>query len=123
MECKYHRILQKLHETVWNRIDSYYDWDFFWYWLGDESALGRRYREVFEEILEEPLTESQINLLNNKGGNLETMIGKWDSKWKENNPNLGNEKIPRPCLKVKMYEHIIYQLNKPDILQIIGNRC
>lgn len=34
MECKYHKTLEKLHEAVWMRIDNYYDWEFFGFWLG-----------------------------------------------------------------------------------------
>lgn len=123
MECKYHKVLEKLHDAIWIRINNYYDWEFFGYWLGDESNLAGYYREVFEEILDEPLTESQINLLNKKGENLENMIGKWLSKWIENNPNIQNQKMPKSCLNVKMYEYIIYQLNKPDMIILIGNKC
>jgi len=123
MECKYHNILEKLHEVVWERINNHYDWEFFDYWLGDESNLSRRYKDTFEEFIEEPLTEAQNALLEKKGNNLETMIGKWCGKWKINNPLLQNQKLPQSCLKIKIYEYIIYQINKADIRQIIGNPC
>jgi hypothetical protein len=123
MECKYHNILEKIHEVLWVRINNHYDWEFFDYWLGDESNLSGCYKDTFEEFIEEPLTEAQNALLEKKGSNLEKMIGNWCYKWKKNNPELDNEKLPKSCLKVKIYEYIIYQLNKADIRQIIGNPC
>jgi len=123
MECNYHNILENLHQVVWQRISAHYDWIFFWYWLGDESYLGDLYKETFEEILEEPLTGMQNDLLQKKGENLEKMIGKWCNKWKTNNPELQNQQLPESCLKTKIYEYIIYQLNKPDLTELIGNRC
>jgi len=123
MECTYHNILEKLHEVIWERIDNHYDWTFFDYWLGDESNLKECYKEIFEEIMEEPLTDEQNNLLDKKGRNLETMIGKWCYKWKTNNPELQEQKMPKLCLNRKIYEYIIYQLNKSDIKQITGNPC
>jgi len=123
MECKYHTILESLNEVVWGRIESYYNWEMFELWLGDESNLARRYKETFEQVVETPLTEEQIALLEKKGYNLEVMIGKWCSKWKTSHPDLQNEKMPESCLKLKIYEHIIYQLNRPDIIAIIGPSC
>ena len=123
MECKYHNILKNLHEALWLRIDNYYNWEFFDYWLGDESNLGGPYKETFEEILQEPLTEAQNTLLEKKGGNLETMIGKWCSKWHANNPGLQGQKMPKSCLKVKMYEYIVYQLNRKDLKELVGTCC
>jgi hypothetical protein len=123
MECKYHSILESLHQVVWERIDSHYDWDLFWFWLGDESNLAELYTETFEEVLESQLTEEQNTLLKKKGENLEKMIFKWNDKWKNNNPDLQNQKLPKSCLKIKIYEYILYQLNKGDIRGIIGNPC
>jgi hypothetical protein len=123
MECKYHTILDMLHAAIWERIDTHYDWVFFGYWLGDDSNLGFYYKETFEQIVEEPLTEEQNTLLEKKGSNLEIMICKWLSKWKTNNPEPPNEKMPGFCLKIKIYEYIIYQLNKADIREIIGIPC
>jgi hypothetical protein len=123
MECIYHNILEQLHHVVWERIDNHYDWNMFGYWLGDESDLAGLYKETFEEIIGESLTEAQNTLLEKKGGNLETMIGKWSYRWKTNHPELQEQKMPKSCLKVKIYEHLIYQLNKSDIREIIGNPC
>jgi len=123
MDCKYHNILEKLNQVIWERIDDHYDWVFFGYWLGDESDLGDYYKETFEDFLDEPLTERQIVLIKKKGINLETMIGKWCHKWNTNNPELQDQKLPKSCLKVKIYEYIIYQLNKRDIIEIIGEPC
>lgn len=123
MECKYHTILNSLYEVIWDRIESHYNWSMFCYWLGDESDLATRYKETFEQVVETPLTPEQIKLLEKKGCNLEVMIGKWCGKWKENHPHLENETMPESCLKLKIFEHIIYQLNKPDIIAIIGPSC
>jgi hypothetical protein len=123
MDCKYHIILESLHAVIWERIDIHYIHNFFQYWLGDQSNLGGLYKEIFEEILEEPLTDIQISLLEKKGENLETIIGKWSNKWKENNPEVQNQQLPKSCLKIKIYEYLIYQLNKQDIREIIGNYC
>jgi len=120
-------VLEWLNDVIWERIDSHYDWVFFELWIGDESNLGRRYKESFEEIIEgihqETLTEIQKTLLEKKGENLETMICKWCYKWKLNHPDVQNQKLPKSCLKIKIYEYIIYQLNKPDLRQIIGPPC
>jgi len=120
MECKYHTIIEQLNEIIWERIDSYYLSPYFYFWLGDQSNLGKRYKETFEEIMEEPLSEEQIALIKKKGDNLETMIHKWCNRWKNNNQN---EELPSSCLKIKIYEYIIYQLNKRDLREIIGISC
>jgi len=123
MECNYHKIIEGLNEVIWDRIDSYYDWEMFRYWLGDESELGEFYVDVFEEILQTQLTEENRELIKKKGYNLEVMIGKWCAKWKSNHPETENEKLPSNCLKIKINEYIINQMNKPDILAIIGSPC
>ncbi len=123
MECKYHTILEQLHEAVWERIENHYDWPLFSYWLGDDSELGSIYKEVFQEVIEEQLTEEQNMLLEKKGVNLEKMISKWCANWKENHPDFQEQKMPHSCLRVKIYEYIICQLNKADIREIIGNPC
>jgi hypothetical protein len=118
-------ILALLVERVCERIENYYDWDLFSYWLGDESALGPLYLEVFETILmpDINLTETQRELIKKKGSNLETMIGKWRQKWRENNTQEPNEEIPWFCLRLKMNEYIFNQINNNDIKSIIGNPC
>jgi hypothetical protein len=123
MECNYHVILETLNATIWERIGTHYNWDFFDYWLGDESNLGRLYRETIEEITGEPLTEEQNTLLNKKGENLEKMIGKWCGRWERNNPGLQDQRMPPTCLQIKIHEYIIYQFNKRDIKEIVGNPC
>jgi hypothetical protein len=123
MECKYHRILEKLNDVIWNRIDSHYDWQFFGYWLGDDSRLCLSYKTVIEEILEEPLTAEQNTIIEKCGNNLESVIGKCCRKWQDNHPELQNEKMPRFCLRIKIYQYIIYQLKKPYMISIIGNPC
>jgi hypothetical protein len=123
MDCKYHAIIDILNRAVCERIEEHYTWDFFWYWLGDESNLGRRYKESFEEVIGEPLNDTHIALLENKGRNLEKMIGKWSYKWHRDNPALQNENMPIFCVKKKIHEYLINQLKKPDIIEIIGNPC
>jgi len=123
MECNYHVILETLNAAIWERIGTHYIWDFFDYWLGDESNLGRLYRETIEEITGEPLTEEQNTLLNKKGENLEKVIGKWCGRWERNNPGLQDQRMPPTCLQIKIHEYIIYQFNKRDIKEIVGNPC
>jgi len=123
MECKYHKILEELYQSLLHRVESHYEWPYFEYWLGDESYLGNIYKEKVEEILEEPLTEGQKALLEKKGENLETRIHKWCSTWKTNNPELQNQRMPITCLRVKIYQYLLYQLNKADMIAIIGNPC
>ena len=60
MECKYHRILEKLHYVICDLIDIHYIADFFEIWIWDTSQIHIVYKEVFEEILEEPLTDEQL---------------------------------------------------------------
>jgi hypothetical protein len=120
LDCLYHRILYKVNENVWNRIESKYDWDCFFYWLGDESVLGKKYVDTFQEYMDEELTEDQINLLTKKGDNLEKMIAKWCEKWHEKYPIFQTLKMPKECLKLKIFEYIMYQFKKPDITSIIG---
>lgn len=79
MECNYHVILETLNAAIWERIGTHYTWDFFDYWLGDDSNLGRLYREIIEEIKGEPLTEQQNTLLNKKGGKLRK--NDWQMVW------------------------------------------
>ncbi len=119
MECKYHILLEQLTDIVWNRINTHYNWDFFNYWLGDESDLGRYYKEAFEQTLDVVLTEDQILLIEKKGRNLERMIDRWCGKWKA----IYNTQLPILCLKSKIHVHIAYQLNKRDITDIIGIQC
>lgn len=123
MECKYHTIIDVLNAAVCERIEIHYNWQFFDYWLGDESNLGRRYKESFEEVIGEPLNEAQNTLLENKGRNLEKMIGKWSYKWHTDHPDLQNQNMPIFCLKKKIHEYLINQLKKPDIIAILGNPC
>lgn len=123
MECNYHVILETLNAAIWERIGTHYTWDFFDYWLGDDSNLGRLYREIIEEIKGEPLTEEQNTLLNKKGENLEKMIGKWCGRWETNNPGLQDQRMPPTCLQIKIHEYIINQFNKRDIKEIVGNPC
>ena len=63
MECKYHKILSLLYDSVSERIHSRYGWELFDLWLGDDSNLARRYVESFQNIIETPLTEEQKHLL------------------------------------------------------------
>lgn len=123
MDCIYHKILEKLNDIIWEIIENEYDSPYFSLWLGDESYLGRIYKETFEEILEGPLTDTQISIIEKNGVNLEIIINKWCKKWKTNNPELQNQKLPKYCLKIKIYEYIIYQLNRSDLSEIIGRPC
>jgi hypothetical protein len=123
MECNYHNILETLSVVVWERIGTHYDWPFFGFWLGDESYLGDLYKETFEEIIGNQITETQITLLKKKGENLEKMIHKWCHAWKMSHQELQDQQLPESCLKIKIYEYIIYQLNKQDLREIIGERC
>jgi hypothetical protein len=123
IECKYHTALETIYDTVWEKIDSRYNWDVFDYWLADESNLGRIYEETFHLLLGDAFTDEHKSLLGKKGDNLEATIGKWLSTWKQNHPNLPNEKMPKSCLRNKIYQYIIYQLNKPDLRILIGSSC
>jgi hypothetical protein len=123
MECNYHKIFDVLHVLLWARIEEHYDWEFFGYWLGDESNLGRRYIEVFQNILNVTLTEEQQTLLRKKGENLENQIHKWRAKWRQNHPELPNDNMSKNCLQFKLYEYLNYQLSKPDMIRIIGRPC
>lgn len=123
LDCLYHTILYKLNENIWNRIENRYDWDCFFYWLDDESNLAKIYVESFQEHIEESLSDEQITLLQKKGYNLEKMIEKWCTKWHENNPIFQTIKMPKSCLKLKIFEYIICQLKKKDIVAIIGEYC
>jgi hypothetical protein len=120
MECNYHKILERLIVAIWERIDQPYHWRFFDLWLADESDLDNVYIHVFQEILGETFNEEQIAKIKNIGINLEKIIRKWYNKWKLNNSTL---EISKRCLKQKIYEYLIYQLNKQDIIVIIGNSC
>ena len=122
-ECKYHTALETLADTIWERINDHYDWDVFDYWLGDESNLGKIYQETFQFLLGTDFTDEHQTLLEKKGENLEITIAKWLSTWKQKHPNLPNEKMPKSCLRNKIYQYIIYQLNKPDLKPLIGNPC
>lgn len=121
-ECNYHKVLESLYDSVWHRIDNHYQWEFFFYWLGDESELDRIYNEVFEEVLGE-LTPAQGAILGKKGVNLEKAIGKWCGKWTTEHPELPNQNMPKICLSKKIHEHLMYQLSRPDIVEIIGRKC
>lgn len=123
MECNYHKLILSLRCVLTLKIIEHYEWEFFSYWLGDESNLGQDYIDVFQEILGITLTEEQQGLLQKKGENLENQIHKWRAKWKENHPELENENIPESCLNLKIYEYLNYQLSKPDIIRIIGRPC
>ena len=79
--------------------------------------------DVFEEILGSPLSDVNRELIKKKAYNLEVMIGKWCYKWMQDNPDLENEKLPSNCLKIKIYEYIFNQMNKADIIAIIGLPC
>ena len=123
MECNYHRILDILYDNVWERINDHYEWQFFWYWLGDESDLARVYKESFEQVIGQ-LTPEQIVIVEKKGVNLEKAIEKWGGKWKTDHPGIPRDtNMPILCLMQKIREHIVYQLHKPDIVAIIGRQC
>jgi hypothetical protein len=121
-ECKYHIFLTTLTEGIYEKLDEYYNWHLFDYWLGDESNFARVYREAFE-VYNGELTEAQLNLIEKKGKNLESTLGTWLQKWRLNHPNLPNEKMPLSCLKHKIYEYIAYQLKQPDMRGLVGNPC
>jgi hypothetical protein len=125
-ECKYHLLLSTLYERISARLESYYDWEMFNYWIGDESAFASRYRETFVvifAIFHEGLTPEQLENIEKKGRNLEEQIPKWLQKWRTAHPNLPNEKMPFSCLKNKIYEYIIYQFRQRDLKELIGNPC
>ena len=125
-ECKYHVLSTSISEQIYEKIENHYDWDFFYYWLGDstETNFADCYREGFESLCFlyslPDLSQEQIELVENKGRNLEEAIGKWFTKFHISRPN---EKIPLQCLKQKINEYVSYQLKKPEIRRIIGNPC
>ena len=112
--CRYHRICMSITGKITDKLDEKIDWEFFMYWLGDESGFGTSYRESFQEHLETNLTAEQTSLVERFGRNLENRI----AKWKTTNPN-----ITWICLVHKINEYITYQLNKPNIKLIIGEYC
>jgi hypothetical protein len=126
-DCPYHIFLRSITHQVNESLDEHYEWQLFDYWLGDDSNFGRIYRDCislyFSEFLNTPLTQEQLNIIENKGRNLEQTISKWLQKWKRNHPTLPNEKMPLSCLKDKVGEYIAYQLKQRDIRQIVGNPC
>jgi hypothetical protein len=127
LECRYHCLLTTLTEQIYEKLESHYDWEFFGYWLGDESEFGHVYREGFSLfwtlLLDQTLTEEQLDLVESKGRNLESTMGKWLQKWKESHPNSGDAKMPLSCLKYKVFEYIAYQLRQHDLRQLVGNPC
>jgi hypothetical protein len=109
MECNYHKLVIILQEKIWERIDSYYDWELFGWWLGDESYLHAIYRNAFTNVLGS-LTDYEKEVVEKKGRNLESVIGK-------------SNNLTKNCLQIKINEHIVYQLKKKDIKSIIGPPC
>jgi len=127
LECRYHSLLTMITEEVFEKLDSHYEWQFFGFWLGDESEFGRVYREGFalfwDMILHSTLTDEQRTMIESKGRNLEVTIEKWLQKWKAAHPNEGDSKMPLSCLKHKIFEYVTYQLRQPDLRQLVGNPC
>jgi hypothetical protein len=109
--------------TISERIEQHYEWPMFEYWLGDDSELSELYRQAFVAVLNEPLTNEQIALIERKGINLEKTIHSWLNIWRQNNPGLETGKLPLFCLKHKIHEYIVYQLKQTDIREIIGVAC
>ncbi len=127
IECRYHTILCTITEEVNDRLENHYNWEFFHYWLGDESDFADVYRNSFNDILRihfnTQLTPGQLELIESKGRNLEEIIGKWLRKWKDEHPDKPNEKMPCSCLKYKIHEYVVYQLKSQDLRAIVGNPC
>jgi hypothetical protein len=124
-ECKYHMFLTTLTEEISEKLDDHYNWQFFHYWLGDESNFGGVYRgafEIYNEIFNGNFTEEQLELVANKGRNLEHTIKGWLERWKARHPN-DEGKMPLSCLKHKVYEYIVYQLKQPDMRELVGRAC
>jgi len=111
-DCNYHRIFNNLYFRIYERIDHHYDWEFFDYWLGDESNLDRIYKEVFQQVMGNIFNEEQEAFLEKKGRNLQNMIGTWKVKCPS-----------KSCVFSKMQEYISYQLKKKDIVALIGHSC
>jgi hypothetical protein len=123
MECIYHRIIERLNEVILEEIDCYHNWAICGYRFGNESVFGKRYINVFEEILETQLSEENRTLIKIEEYDLDLMIAKWCAKWRSNRSMSELEKVPINCLKLKIYEYIFNQMNKPDIIAIIGVPC
>lgn len=123
MECNYHNILDMLIWTISERIETHYVFPMFKYWLGDNSFLSELYVQAFNAVLDEPLTDEQLALIERKGVNLEKTIHSWLNIWRRNNPAPENGRLPLFCLKHKIHEYIIYQLKQADIRAIIGEPC
>lgn len=123
MDCRFHSYLGMLNEAIFERLDSHYDWELFRYWLGDESNLSKVYTDTYELVFQTELTVEQKNILIKKGDNLEEKIRKWRSQWKAKHPELTNEYISLYCLKIKIQEYLIYQLNKPEVTAFLGEPC
>lgn len=111
-DCNYHRIFYNLYFRIHERIDDHYDWEMFSYWLGDESNLGRIYKEVFQQIMGNIFNEEQQAFLEKKGRNIESMIATWRLRCPS-----------KSCVFSKMQEYISYQLKKKDIVALIGHSC
>ncbi len=127
LECRYHTILCSIIESVNEKIEDHYDWEFFNLWLGDDSNFAEIYRTSFRLILRvhfnTQLTPEQLESIESKGRNLEDIIFKWLRKWKDDHPDKPNEKMPCSCLKYKIHEYVVYQLKSPELRAIVGNPC
>ena len=111
-ECNYHKIVSGVNSLIMIRIDEYYDWQFFNFWLGDESNLGQRYVDTVRNIIP-TITDEQVAYLERLGSNLETQIGKW--RYQKNNS--------KDCIYLKISEYIYYQFKNPRVRAIVGHPC
>lgn len=98
---------------VMESLIEHYDWQFFEWWLGDESYFDQTYKNVFQSELATELTQQQTEIIEKSGRNLEDKIRKWTF----------NNEIDIEDLSHKIYEYITYQLKRQNIRDIIGVAC
>ncbi len=112
--CKYHLTLNHIFSRIDISLEEHFEWEYFKYWIGDDSEFHEIYKEVFSVLNDNTLTPLQIELVEQKGRNLENIIAKWISK---------NSTISFNCIREKVHIYIANQLKKEDIQAIIGPPC
>jgi hypothetical protein len=112
MECNYHKVIPYIIHFVTEKIDEHWEWQYFSYWLGDDSELGAIYIEGVNSFIP-TISQEQENYIKNLGVNLEKQIAKW--RYQQNN-NEG-------CVREKIREYIYYQFKNPKLRAIVGNPC
>ena len=72
--CKYHLTLNHIFGRIDISLEEHFEWELFQYWIGDDSDFHKIYKEVFSVLNDNTLTPLQIELVEQKGRNLENVI-------------------------------------------------